>query len=101
MTRVLIVDDDCIICRCLQEKIDWQDIDCEVPQVAYDGMEALKIIEEFRPHIVICDIRMPLLNGIVLCRQIYEKYPDIKIIILSAYKDFDVAQMALRYNVKG
>ena len=101
MIRVLIVDDDHIVCRCLKKEINWENIGCEEPVIAYNGVDALRIIEEKEPDIVISDIRMPVMDGTVLCRQIYEKYPDITILILSAYEDFKVAQLAIRYNVKG
>lgn len=99
--RILIVDDDHVICRCLQREIDWARIGCAQPEIAYNGVDAMQIMEKVKPEIVISDIRMPVMDGTVLCRQIYEKYPDTVILILSAYEDFKVAQLALRYNVKG
>ena len=75
--RVLIVDDDHIICRCLQTEIDWKKIGCEPPMIAYNGIDAMKIMETDHPDIVISDVRMPVMDGTALCRLIHEKYPNV------------------------
>lgn len=99
--RVLVVDDDHLVCRCLQRMVDWKGIGCDEPLIAYNGVEAMQIIKREQVDIVISDIKMPMLNGIELCRIINEEYPNIALLILSAYEDFKVAQLALRYDVKG
>lgn len=100
MVQVLIVDDERIVGRCLQEQINWERLGCEVPTVCYDGNQALRRIEESPPDIVITDIRMPGMDGITLCKLLHERYSAITVFIISAYEDFEVAQQALRYNVK-
>lgn len=99
--KVLIVDDDAMNRQCLQRLIAWTDIGCESPISAADGVEALRLIEEHQPDIVITDIKMPIMDGKELCRKIYENYPDISIYFVSAYSDFETAQLAIRCNVKG
>ena len=99
--KVLIVDDDHMSCQCLQQLIDWASIGCERPLCAFNGAEALKLIEAHRPDIVVSDVKMPVMDGRELCRQIYERYPDINLFFVSAYGDFETAQMAIRYQVKG
>ena len=99
--RVLIVDDDHLICRCLKKMIRWSELGCEEPEIAYDGFRALELIEKNCPGIVITDIRMPGMDGIELCKQLYEKYPNITMFLISAYEDFYIARLALQYNVKG
>lgn len=99
--RVLIVDDDHLVCRCLKQMIHWEKIGCLEPEIAYDGLSALECIEKNCPGIVITDIRMPGMDGIELCKRIYEKYSNITILLISAYEDFSIARMALQYNVKG
>lgn len=99
--KVLIVDDDAMNRQCLQRLIAWADIGCESPITAADGAEALALIEKHRPDIVITDIKMPVMDGKELCRKIYENYPDISIYFVSAYGDFETAQLAIRCNVKG
>lgn len=99
--KVLIVDDDHMSCQCLRQLIDWASIGCEQPLCAFNGAEALKLIEAEHPDIVVSDVKMPVMDGRELCRQIYEKYPDINLFFVSAYGDFETAQMAIRYHVKG
>lgn len=99
--RVLIVDDDHMICRCLQQKINWERIGCEKPVVAYNGLRAMHVIAESVPDIVISDVRMPVMDGKDLCKKIKESYPDIEILFLSGYEDFETARIALQYNARG
>lgn len=99
--RVLIVDDDRIICRCLRSGINWEMLGCHEIDVCYNGTQALTYIREHRPNIIISDLKMPVMDGKELCKLTYESYPEISFIFLSAYEDFSTAQLALRYNVKG
>lgn len=99
--RVLIVDDDHMSCKCLEQLIDWDAIGCESPRCAHNGAEALRCIAQERPDIVVSDVKMPVMDGRELCRQIYESYPEISLFFVSAYEDFQTAQLAIRYNVKG
>ncbi|WP_251205788.1 response regulator transcription factor [Acetatifactor aquisgranensis] len=99
--EVLVVDDDPTICQCLQQLIDWEEIGCGKPLCAHNGADALAMMEETCPDIVVCDIKMPVMDGKELCRLIYEKYPAIHVFFVSAYEDFATAQIAIRYHVKG
>lgn len=99
--KALIVDDDHVSCRCLEQCIDWKAIGCTQILSVYNGAEALKHMEKGCPDIVVSDVKMPVMDGRELCRQIYEKYPDVNLFFVSAYSDFETAQMALRYHVKG
>lgn len=99
--EVLVVDDDITICQCLLRLIDWEGIGCGEPRCAHNGVQALDMIEESRPDIVVCDIKMPVMDGRELCRLICEKYPGIHVFFVSAYEDFATAQIAIRYHVKG
>lgn len=99
--RALIVDDDHLICSCLQQRIDWTDIGFENPMIAHNGIEAMKIMEEEVPDLIISDVKMPILGGDELCRYVNEKYHNMPFIFISAYEDFSVAQLAIHYSVKG
>lgn len=99
--RVLIVDDDRIICHCLKKEINWEKLGCHEIEVCYDGEQALECIQERKPNIIISDVKMSALDGKQLCKMVYEKFSDISFIFLSGYEDFFTAQLALRYHVKG
>lgn len=98
--KVLIVDDNEMVCRCLETQIDWQGVGCSELAVAYDGQDAIRQIEVSKPDVVISDVRMPVMDGTELCKQIDARWPEIAIIFMSVYEDFTVARMAIRYNVK-
>ena len=68
MYRVIIADDEPVIRRGLRETIEWDALGLEVAGEAADGAEALKLIREIRPEILITDIRMPEMDGIELIR---------------------------------
>ncbi|MFV0381495.1 MAG: response regulator [Breznakia sp.] len=87
--KILIVDDEYIIRQGIVHFLDWEKHGFTIIGEASNGREALTIIEREKPHIVLCDIVMPDIDGFSLSRKIREKYPDIKIIVLSSYDDFD------------
>ena len=94
------MDDDHIICRCLESEINWNKMECESPLIAHNGKSALEIMEKTVVDIVVSDIKMPIMDGTMLSKTIYEKYPNVSIIVISAYEDFKVIQELLRYKVK-
>lgn len=99
MYRLLIVDDDEIICRGIAECIDWTPLNIGVVDCAFDGELALEAIEAAPPDIVIVDMCMPFMDGMELSCRIRERYPETRIIILSASRSFEYAKGAIRLNV--
>ena len=95
----MLVDDDPYVGKCLRELIDWERFGCEIIAEAFDGAEALKLAQETMPDVVITDVKMPVMNGLELCKQLREEMNGVTIIFLSGYDDFSTAQFALRYNV--
>ncbi|MGO4497843.1 response regulator [Paenibacillus sp. 2RAB27] len=101
MYKVLVVDDEKNIRERLVKSFPWNEAGFQVIGSAGDGQEALELIKEYLPHVVLTDIRMPEMNGLELAKAIQETYPHIKVLILSAYDDFKYAQEAIRYGIKG
>ena len=99
MYRVIIVDDEPVIRRGLRETIEWDALGLEVAGEAADGAEALKLIREIRPEILITDIRMPEMDGIELIREVKKLDQNVKITILSGYSDYDYLKAAIRLGV--
>ncbi|MFN1222444.1 response regulator, partial [Enterococcus faecium] len=60
----------------------------------------LELIRSHEPDIVLTDIRMPKMDGLELCRSIYEEFPDIQTVVISGFNDFEYAQKCLAYGVK-
>lgn len=95
MYKVAIVDDDRIIRRGLANTIAWEENGFTLVGEAADGEQGLRIIGEFCPQVVVSDIKMPFMDGLEMARAAKEKYPDIKIILLTGYDDFSYAKEAI------
>jgi two-component system response regulator YesN len=98
--NVLIVDDEPIVCKGLKETVPWDEWGVRVVGEAHDGEEALKLIACRDVDLVLSDIRMPGMNGLELSREVCERYPGKRIVMLSGYDDFEYARQALRLGVK-
>ncbi|MCI3922911.1 response regulator [Paenibacillus sp. TRM 82003] len=100
MHKVLIVDDEVFVRRGLINLMEWSSLQFEICGEAENGMQALHLIKELSPDLVIVDIRMPVLDGLELIRQVHEAEEHAPLfIILSGFPDFSYAQQAFRYNV--
>lgn len=100
MKRVLLVDDEIFVRRGLLTLIDWKTLGLTVLGEVSDGEDALKMILEHNPEIVITDIRMPVLNGLELIERVKEhSHIQSNFIIISGYDDFKYAQKAMRFGV--
>lgn len=97
--RMIIVDDEPIICEGLKQTIDWEQLGVEVVGVAWDGEQALEIVQAEAIDIVLSDIRMDGMDGLELAEQLRNQYPDINMIMISGYEDFDYARRAMRQGV--
>lgn len=97
--HILIVDDETAIKKGLAMLIQRSFPNCVIDGTASDGAEAIEIIQQSPPDIVITDIKMPVCNGLELSRYLHENYPDIKIIMLTGFADFEYAQTAIKYRV--
>lgn len=99
MWKIAVADDESYIREALSSMISWASMDCLVSVVCANGEELVEEIKKAPPNIVIVDINMPLMDGLEVSRFIYENYPKIQVIILSAYSDFEYARKAISYNV--
>lgn len=97
MIRVLIVEDEPPIARILQTYVG-NHLFYEVVACKINGAEALKVIESEKVDVVFTDIRMPVMDGITLLKNLSEKYPQILAVILSGYREFSYAQAAIGYS---
>ena len=98
--KVLIVDDHKIMREGLRSLLETQP-DIEVVAEAESAREALKLVEEITPDLVIMDVVMPSLNGIEATRRILSKVPTIKVIALSMYSDKRFVMEMLRAGASG
>lgn len=97
--RVMIVDDEAIFRMGLAHLHDWNKENIEVVAQAANGLEALEMVSKVKPHVVITDIMMPIMDGIELVKQLRKNYPSIKIIILSSFSEFELVREVFKYGV--
>jgi DNA-binding NarL/FixJ family response regulator len=98
--RLLLVDDQNLICQGLQAVLN-QEADLQVVGTAENGQVAIEQATALQPDVVLMDIRMPVITGIEATRLINEKFPNIKVLVLSTFDDDrDIAQ-SMRAGAKG
>ena len=97
--KVFLVDDEMVIRRGIKNSIDWEKEGYIFCGEASDGELAYPMIIKEKPDILITDIRMPFMDGLELCKLVKKELPNIKILILSGYDEFDYAKEAIRLGV--
>lgn len=100
MKKVMLVDDEILIRENIRDCIPWEQEGFTYCGDAPDGEVALPLIDQHVPDILITDIKMPFMNGLELSRIVRDKYPEMKIIILSGHDEFQYAREALRLGVE-
>ena len=98
MIDIIIVDDERSIREGIATSIPWQQHDINICAVASGVSEALDLIETYMPNIIISDISMPEMSGLDLLEIVNRTYPNIKVILISGYRDFEYAQRAVTNN---
>jgi two-component system, response regulator YesN len=99
MYRFLMVDDEEIVRRGFATKIDWASQGFEFLPPCENGRDAILAIDALLPDVVITDIHMPFADGITVAAHVMERHPEIVVVILSGYDEFNYAQAAIRNKV--
>ncbi|MDE5053421.1 response regulator transcription factor [Niallia taxi] len=97
--RLLIVDDEILIRQGIKHYINWEQEGFEIVGEAAHGKEALELIEVVKPDIILTDIVMPIMDGEELTRILKEQYPQIGVIVLSSFGDFDYVRSTFQNGV--
>ncbi len=95
MYRVMLIDDEEPTRLLLKKSIDWGSLGAEVVGEAASGIEAINMIDEIRPHIAFVDICMPFMDGIEFSKLAAARYPSLKIIVLTAFDEFEYARQCI------
>lgn len=95
MHKALIVDDDILARVGLKMMLDWHALGWEVTGEAANGQQALAMVEELRPDLILLDMRMPQMDGAQLMAELRQRYVKIKIIVLTCYDDYAYMKEAL------
>ncbi|WJE16291.1 response regulator transcription factor [Halobacillus sp. ACCC02827] len=97
--RVVIVDDEMLIRQGIINYIDWESQGFRIVGEASNGKEALQLVDELHPHLLITDIVMPGMNGIELVKAVKERHPSVEIIVLSSFENFDYVRSAFQFGI--
>ncbi|MCR5322815.1 MAG: response regulator [Lachnospiraceae bacterium] len=99
MYRVMLIDDEMSARKLMKASIDWNSLDMEVVGEAASGIEAINVIDDMKPDIAFVDISMPFMNGIEFTEMATKRYPDLVIIIMTAYDEFEYARKCVSLPV--
>ena len=98
--KMVIADDEPLVQIGLKSMVSWEELGIEICGVASNGDKAYELIEQYRPDIVITDIRMPCSSGLELAGKCRERFGRVPVfIILTSYEDFTYAREALKFQV--
>lgn len=100
MLKVLIADDEKMICSLISQLLDWNALGYEIVGMAYTGVDAYEMIRKEQPDVIISDIRMPGYDGIELIKRTKEAGIEAEFVMISGFKQFEYAQNAMKYGVK-
>ena len=93
MSKILVIDDEKSIRNSLKETLEYEKYEVDL---AKDGIEGLKLIEENKYDTILCDVKMPKMDGIEVLEKIHQITSDIPVIMISAYGDIDTAVGAIK-----
>lgn len=96
---VLVADDEDELREAVCRLIPWESIGFQLLGSAGNGLDALELVEQFQPDLLLTDIHMPFISGTDLARQVRELQPLIQIAFLSGYDDFEYAKLGIEYEV--
>jgi len=94
----MVVDDETWGRKSVSKMITELSLDVEVIAEARHGQEALEIIQMSKPHIVVTDMNMPIMNGERFLESLYTQHSDIRVIVISGYSQFEYMKAALTYQ---
>ncbi|MCI6431205.1 MAG: response regulator [Oliverpabstia sp.] len=98
MRKVLIVDDEMLARKMLKESIVWEEYGYTVSWTAQNGKDGLEKAVQYHPDVIFVDIKMPVMDGLELVKQINSMGISSKIVMLTCYEDFEYVREAMRYG---
>ncbi|MDZ8187304.1 MAG: response regulator transcription factor [Nostoc sp. ChiSLP02] len=98
--KVLLVDDQSLIRQGLRALLELEP-DLEIVGEAENGEEAINLVAQFHPDVVLLDIRMPIMDGVAATREIQKHYPQTKILVLTTFDDNEYVSAALQSGAMG
>ena len=101
MYKLIIVDDEEEVRKGMFYEIDWNALGFDGVAQAENGIEAIALIEQYQPQVILTDIRMEKMDGMELIDHVKISYPEIEIVLVSGYSDIEYYQKALEIKIFG
>ena len=99
MYTVLIVEDELLVSIGLRNMISWSDLDMVIIGEARNGSEGLELYRSKHPDVILTDIKMPVMDGLEMIEQIRKEDEVTKIVVLSAYEDYELVRQAFKMGI--
>ena len=100
MLKIFLAEDEVIVRETIKRMIPWEELGFELVGEAADGEMALPLLIRQKPNLLITDIKMPFMDGLTLAKLAKKELPELKIVILSGYDDFNYAKQAISIGVE-
>ena len=100
MLKIFLAEDEVIVRETIKRMIPWEELGFELVGEAADGEKALPLLIRQKPDLLITDIKMPFMDGLTLAKLAKKELPELKIVILSGYDDFNYAKQAINIGVE-
>ena len=100
MLKIFLAEDEVIVRETIKRMIPWEELGFELVGEAADGEMALPLLIRQKPDLLITDIKMPFMDGLTLAKLAKKELPELKIVILSGYDDFNYAKQAISIGVE-
>lgn len=98
--KALLVDDEIHILNNLRIVIPWSQLGIDIVGTARNGAEAMDIVKEHSPDLILCDIRMPIMDGMEFLRELRKMGQESQVLMLTGYQEFEYARVALQHGVR-
>ncbi|WP_461206230.1 response regulator transcription factor [Clostridium sp. DL1XJH146] len=100
MYSILLVDDDVINRVAIVTMVDWQSLGFKITGQASNGKAALEFLENNKVHLIITDMKMPIMGGLKFIKEVRKKDKEVKVIALSSYDEFDLVRQAFKLDIE-
>lgn len=98
MFNIILIDDDIVSLKTLSKIFPWEDLGFNLMKVFQNSSEALDFIKSNNVHVILSDVAMPNIDGVDLAEICNRQYPHIKIVLISAYRDFESARTVIKFE---
>lgn len=99
MYKLIIIDDEAYILNQLTTLLDWKKLGFKITSTFEDSREVFSYLQNNKVDVILSDISMPSPNGLDIAEYCFKNFPNIAVVLVSGYRDFDYAHQAIKYNV--